>query len=282
MNYQLQSFEEDVLNSSHDKPVVVDFWAPWCGPCQFLGPVIEKLADEQRDKWTLVKINSDEHQDLSARYSIRGIPAVKLFYKGEVIDEFTGALPETAIRQWLEKALPSETKKMIREADNLIEEGHSEKAVVLLEKALKEEPTNAEASGLLAGLLAFENTERAAELAKTAATGEARFLHLSDSIATIKACLNPAVPTNEAALRTDSKSEDVDPPLGWDEYALAKAALGEGRLSDVIDHLIEVIKVNRYLDDDGPRKLGIAIFALLGPTHPITQEKRRTFDMWLY
>lgn len=100
-------FQTQVVDKSHDKPVVVDFWAPWCGPCRALGPTIERLARESGGAWRLVKINTDAHPELMQRWGIRGIPAVKLFARGEVVAEFTGALPEPQLRRWLSEHLPA-------------------------------------------------------------------------------------------------------------------------------------------------------------------------------
>lgn len=105
------NFEEDVIQTSHRKPVLVDFWAPWCGPCRILSPTLDKLARESNGTWRLVKINADTFPDLVRRYGVRGIPAVKLFVDGAVKDEFVGALPEHAVRQWLEKALPPDASE---------------------------------------------------------------------------------------------------------------------------------------------------------------------------
>ena len=100
-------FQTDVLDKSHEKPVVVDFWGPWCGPCRVLGPTIEKLASEAEGRWRLVKINTDAHPELAQRYHVRGIPAVKLFIRGAVVAEFTGAQPEADIRRWLDAYVPA-------------------------------------------------------------------------------------------------------------------------------------------------------------------------------
>ena len=266
MGFDVQSFQEDVIDASQNGPVVVDFWAPWCGPCRVLGPVIEKLAHEQSDTWTLAKVNSDEYQEEAMRYGVRGIPSVKMFFKGQVIDEFTGALPEPAIRQWLEKALPGETKDLMKQVESLLVEGELAPARTHLERILELEPTNPSAAGHLASLIALENPERAADLADIAINGEPRFVQIAEAVRTL------------VELTTVGPSEGE----GASAFKNALDALKAGNPDAAIASLIEVLKTDRYYQDDAARKLGVAIFTLLGPGHPVSKKHRRMFDMWLY
>lgn len=270
MSYELQSFQEDVVDGSFHLPVVVDFWAPWCGPCRTLGPTLEKLALEQAHRWKLVKINSDEHPELSQQFGIRGIPAVKMVVDGRVVDEFTGALPESAIRQWLDKALPTEEKRGVAEAEERIAEGDLATAVSILETVLAAEPTNAQAAGLLAPLIVVDDTPRARALADTAATGEPRFVQNADAVRVLA----------DALERDDFSTLRGEPAL--DTYKGAIEAIRAGSPDAAMRLIIEVLQKNRYLDDDGPRTLGVALFTVLGDGHDVTRAHRRTFDMWLY
>lgn len=105
MAYDMNNFQNEVVNASNQTPVLADFWAPWCGPCKMLGPVLEEMAAESNGRWNLVKINVDEHPELAQQFRIRGIPSVKVFRDGQVVAEFSGAQPKPAIEQWLDKIL---------------------------------------------------------------------------------------------------------------------------------------------------------------------------------
>ncbi len=116
-------FEEKVVAASSKQPVVIDFWAPWCAPCKVLKPILEKLAAEYDGKFKLAKVNSDENPEIAARYAVRGIPSVKAMVDGKIVNEFTGALPESAVRDWLDKIIPSPAEALRREAQQMAATG---------------------------------------------------------------------------------------------------------------------------------------------------------------
>ncbi len=264
----VRDFQTDVIEASHQRPVLVDFWAPWCGPCRVLGPVLDTLAAEAGGRWSLAKVNTDEHQDLAQRYGIRGIPAVKLFVDGAVSAEFTGALPEHVLRQWLDEHLPSPARAHFTAAAQAWEGGDRTTARTELEAALADpEAATARwadaARARLARLLMFEDVPRARGLVADLSTPEA------------------------GAVRTVLDAFDRDPATlpdgaGRDRTAEALAALRDGDLDTALTAFIDVIEQDRYYDDDGARRTAVALFQTLGEGHPTTQHHRPRFNMSLY
>lgn len=270
MSYEVDDFQSDVIETSEDSPVVVDFWAPWCGPCRQLSPVLESLAEEQ-DDWTLVKVNVDENGEAAQAYGVRGIPAVKLFVDGEVEAEFTGAKPKHQVQSWLEEHLPSEEKSRIEEAKQVLSEGRHEEAEHLLWPVLEDNPDHDEAQVLMARALAFKDPTRAQVLADAAEVADPSLRQIRDGIQTIARLL--ALADDPSSLPEDSVK---------DTYVAGVEALSDQDFDTALEHFIDVVRTNRDYDDDGARKACIALFTLLGEEHPTTQQHRRTFDMALY
>lgn len=134
MSNEVQSFENDVIERSREVPVLVDFWAPWCGPCKMLGPIIEKLASEAGGAWELVKVNTDQHQELAMRYRIQGIPNLKLFIDGEVVAEQAGMAPEPQLKAWIEQQVAANKPDPLAEVRKLVADGQHVEADKLLQK----------------------------------------------------------------------------------------------------------------------------------------------------
>ena len=170
MAFDVQDFHEEVIRASHEIPVVVDFWAEWCGPCRILGPLLERMAAGAEGRWKLAKVDTETHPDLATAYGIRSIPDVRLFVGGESVDGFMGALPEPAIRRWLEEALakkgdPRRAGGLAR-VEELIGQGQEEEAASILELLLAGAPDDSELRFRLARLLVFSEPDRAVELAQ--------------------------------------------------------------------------------------------------------------------
>lgn len=260
-------FDTDVLAASHERPVLVDFWAPWCGPCRYLGPVLEKIAASD-DRFSFVKVNTDEHPDLMQRFQIRGIPAVKLFYGGDVVGEFTGALPEHAITQWLNEKLPSPAKSLVAEARSYIEGGYLAEAAPLLEEALEAEPDHPEARMLLAQCVFFRDPEHALALSSSAGFAGAQGVQVAEAIQTLYGLM----------FGSDDLPEGVGKPL----FEQVRDAVQREALHEAFEGILELLLRDRYYADDIARKTGVALFTLLGPQHDLSRTFRRRFDMYLY
>jgi putative thioredoxin len=255
-------FEEEVLMRSQEVPVVVDFWAPWCGPCQVLGPVIEELAEEARGNWELVKINTDEQQEVSAQYGIRGIPAVKMFYMGEVKAEFTGALPKYQIEKWLEENLPNEERDKLAYLRSLLFTEQHDDAVQKLEEVVKANPNSEEALLWLAAATVGQYPERG-ELVLHETHKNFEMAEHVKSLAELMKC--------------DTAEDGM-----LDKISAAQQALKSSQYEACLEALIAATILDKNFCAELPRRATIALFNIMGSEHPLTQKYRRRFDMALY
>ena len=268
MNFEVTNFQKDVIEKSFNKPVLVDFWAEWCAPCKMIGPILEKLAEDNKDIWELVKVDTEKNQELSVQYGVRGIPNVKLFRNGEVINEFTGALPEPAIKDWLKKSIPSKFADQIEHAKILLKNGDILTAKVMLEEIHKGDVNNSEVKVLLAKILLFDNIKESKRLVENV-DGNLSNIELAEAINTLA-----------ELLQRDSNSFGISEVR--DKYLAAIVDIRKKDFDSALTKFIDIIRTDRSYDDDGARKNCIAIFKFLGEDNEITVRHRRDFGSALY
>jgi putative thioredoxin len=279
--HELQAdFQREVIEASHETPIVVDFWADWCGPCRVLGPVLEKLAAEAQGAWRLVKVDTERHPEIASQYGIRGIPAVKLIINGEVVNEFTGALPEPAVQSWLDDNLPSAGKELLTQARQLVAAGQLEPARVLLEQLLAEDAEAHDARLLLARLYFTSDPAKAEDLAR--AVPEDHEQHDEREALLELSHLKVLAGLDDEAVAQKIPQSGASKPEVLARYLEGVRAFEASDYETALDAWIEVISRDRKLDDDGARRATIALFKLLGEEHELTQRFRRPFSAALY
>lgn len=264
----LADFNQHVLEESRSRPVVVDFWAPWCGPCKSLKPVLEKLAAEYGGKFLLAKINSDENQELAARYAVRGIPSVKAFIDGEMVDEFSGALPESEVRAFLDRLIPSPADELRAQAMDARMAADPSGALQLLAEASKLDPQNLgvrlDAAEIMLDLGETDEAQRLIGSVPDDADPRASQL---------KARLQFAAAANEdeGALlaRVAADGNDLDARLKLAHLNVAASNYEAG-----MEQLLEIVRRDRSFQDDIGRKTLLSVFNLLGGGEQVSRYRR--------
>jgi putative thioredoxin len=270
-------FEQNVLEASRHRPVVVDFWAPWCGPCKALAPVLEEVVNERKGEVILAKVNVDEAPNIAGALRIEAIPAVKAFRDGQVVLQFEGVLPEAHLRQFIERILPTDAEQLTEKARDRDDPVQSEK---LYREALARDKDNQEARvGLAEALLAQNKTKEIPDLLEPVALeGE-----LGTRAERIKARL--ALAELARSLGTEAEARRrlaANPTSSQARYELACVLAAGGQLQPALDMLIGVAEQDANLAPTKVRDAMVKIFYVLGTDHPLANDYRAKLARLLF
>jgi putative thioredoxin len=274
------TFELEVLQRSHEIPVLVDFWAPWCGPCRTLGPVLERLAAEMAGAFVLAKVDSDQNPEIAARYGVRGIPNVLLFRNGEVVDGFVGALPEPHVRAFLRRHCPTEADRRVEEGKAALADDDLESARLSFEEASSLDPAHHGAAlGLARIALRSGEVDRARELAEAIPLGTDQhepaqaLLAALDLVGTAYA----AGSEPDCAARLEADDGDLEARFALGGYALAR-----GDVRAALEHFLAVVERDKAWNDEAGRRAMVDVFHIVGVRDPLADEFRDRLRRALY
>jgi putative thioredoxin len=279
-----QAFVKDVIEESKRQPVLVDFWAPWCGPCKQLTPILEKSVKAAKGKVKLVKMNIDDHPAIPGQMGIQSIPAVIAFVNGQPADGFMGALPESQVVAFLERLtkdrIGDEAKDLLKAADSALAEGDAAGAAELYAQLLAEDAANVPA---LAGLARSHVETGALDQAKQTLAMIPEAKHNDAAVAAARAALELAEQAKTLGPVTELEQKVAANPLDHQaRFDLALALNGKGRRQDALEHLISIVKRDRKWNDDGARKQLVQFFDAWGPTDEATIEGRKRLSSILF
>lgn len=278
------TFMAEVIDSSQTIPVIVDFWAPWCGPCKTLGPLLEAAVAGAGGKVRMVKVNVDDNQRIAAQLRIQSIPTVYAFWQGQPVDGFQGALPGSEIKKFVERvaALAGDggLGAALEAAEAMLAEGAAVDAAETFAAILGEEPQNAAAyAGLIRSHLALGEIEQAQALADAAPAEITRSKEIEAARAQIELARQAATAGPEAELRAAVAANPDDRQARFD---LALALHAAGKVSDAVDELLELFRRDREWNDGAARKQLFIIFEALKPQDPIVLKGRRRLSSMIF
>ncbi len=274
-----RNFNQEVLEASKEVPVVIDFWAPWCGPCKTLKPMLEKLAVEYGGRFKLVKINSDESLDLAQEFGVRSIPDVRAIRNGKQVGAFVGALPLAQLRAFIDKLLPSASELERARARELVAAGDDSGAVAALQKAIELDAASDPARLELAELLIRQKKLDEAEALLVAVKPDSK---LDDRVAALKQGIafarsgQSGAGEAELAKAVAANAGDLESRL-----QLANLQAGKRRYREAMDHLLEIIRRDKDFKEGAARKQMVAIFNLASAEPDLVSEYRRKLSSTL-
>jgi putative thioredoxin len=279
-----QGFMKDVIEESKQQPVLVDFWAPWCGPCKQLTPVLEKAVKAAKGKVKLAKMNIDEHPAVPGQMGIQSIPAVIAFSNGQPVDGFMGALPESQVIAFLERLtkgkIGSEEKDLLKAADDALAAGNAAEAADIYAKILAQDSGDIAAlAGLARCYVATGNIEQAKKT--LALVPETK--HNESAVVAARAALELAEQAKSVGPIDELERKVAAAPLDHQaRFDLATALSASGKRAEAVDHLIEIVKRDRKWNDDGARKQLVQFFEAWGATDPATVDGRKRLSSILF
>ncbi len=268
LNVDEKSFEKDVIEQSYKTPVVVDFWAPWCGPCQILKPILEKLAKEYG--FVLAKVNTDENQSIAFQYGVSGIPDVRIFVNGKEVDKFVGALPEPQIRQKLEKYIKTEADKLLEQVKMELMAGNREKAEDIYNYLYENYKTNRKVI-----------LEVAKHFIKSGKIDEA--LELLNSIKEYERDYYPKAQALKGLIEFKRNCEELTIENELDKLVKEGSCLAITEdYEQALERFLKVVQLDKNYKNQIGKNSMITIFSILGEGNPLTKQYRRKLAMWLY
>jgi len=281
-----RNFMSDVIEASKSVPILVDFWAPWCGPCKQLGPLLEKIVTEAGGKILLVKVDIDSNQQLAQQMRIQSIPAVFAFADGQPVDGFMGALPESEIRTFVDKVISGhggqaeQVEQLLAAAETALASDATEQAMQMFGQILELEPENGRATaGLVKAHIAIDDLEGARELLAVIPPALVDDNHISGAIAALTVAETP-VDDDEITRLSEVVNANEDDYQSRLDLSIALNAAGQEEAA--LDHLMWLIEKDRAWNDDAARKQLLLFFEAWGPTHELTLSGRRRLSSILF
>jgi putative thioredoxin len=269
----VESFQQQVIDASHQVPVLVDFWATWCGPCQTLMPLLSKLAEDYQGQFLLAKVEIDQQQQLATHFGVRSVPTVKLVKNGQIVDEFTGALPEGEIRAFLDKHIEKESDRRMQQAVALYEQGEAEPALQQMQQIILDDDSNMKNRVIFAeALIKEQRYEDARQLLNSLSMD----VQMTPEVSALYAQLEFSETLDQADdVESLQKRIEADPKDSEARYQLSARYLSTGDYEPAMDQLLEIVRRDRGYQDDAGRKGLLRIFEMLGNSGELVSKYRR-------